>query len=202
MHFMHELRKDTAFFFTLVQQPPVGQGLFITEDSRSHSDTLNKVGLLWTSDQLVTETPTWQYTTLTTDKHPCLLVGFEPTVSASERPQTHTLDSAASGTGIKMFVLEATAPHRARASSITTFLDHTQRRITVGRTPLDEWSARCRDLYLTIHNIPNKHQIAPGGIRTRNPNKRTTADRAATRIGSKILIYMNNCCVDSRYHYL
>ena len=29
------------------------------------------------------------------------------------------------------------------------FLDHTQRRTTVGRTPLDEWSARRRDLYLT-----------------------------------------------------
>ena len=28
------------------------------------------------------------------------------------------------------------------------FLDHTQRRSTVGRTPLDEWSARRRDLYL------------------------------------------------------
>ena len=29
------------------------------------------------------------------------------------------------------------------------FLDHTQRRSTVGRTPLDERSARRRDLYLT-----------------------------------------------------
>jgi len=28
------------------------------------------------------------------------------------------------------------------------FLDHTQGRSTVGRTPLDEWSARRRDLYL------------------------------------------------------
>jgi len=28
------------------------------------------------------------------------------------------------------------------------FLDHTQRRTTVGRTPLDEWSARRRDFYL------------------------------------------------------
>jgi len=28
------------------------------------------------------------------------------------------------------------------------FLDHTQRRTTVGRTPLDEWPARRRDLYL------------------------------------------------------
>jgi hypothetical protein len=33
----------------------------------------------------------------------------------------------------------------------TRFLDHT-RRATVGRTPLDEWSARRRDLYLTPHN--------------------------------------------------
>jgi hypothetical protein len=33
----------------------------------------------------------------------------------------------------------------------TRFLDHTQRRITVSRTPLDEWLARRRDLYLTTH---------------------------------------------------
>ena len=31
------------------------------------------------------------------------------------------------------------------------FLDHTQRSTTVGGTPLDEWSARRRDLYLTQH---------------------------------------------------
>jgi len=28
------------------------------------------------------------------------------------------------------------------------FLDHTRQRTTVGRTPLDEWSACRRDLYL------------------------------------------------------
>ena len=39
----------------------------------------------------------------------------------------------------------------ARAPSFTRFLDHTQRRITFGRTPLDEGSARRRDLYLTTH---------------------------------------------------
>jgi hypothetical protein len=47
------------------------------------------------------------------------------------------------------------SPHWARASSFTRFLDHTQRRTTVGRTRLDEWSARHRDLYLTTHNIHN-----------------------------------------------
>jgi hypothetical protein len=48
-------------------------------------------------------------------------------------------------------------PTRVMASSFFRFLDHTQRRITVGRTPLDEWSARRRDLYLTTHNTQNKH---------------------------------------------
>ena len=36
------------------------------------------------------------------------------------------------------------------------FLDHTQRRSTVGRNPLDEWSARRRDLYLTTHDTHNR----------------------------------------------
>jgi len=43
----------------------------------------------------------------------------------------------------------------AMASSSTRFLDHTQRRTTVGRTPLEEWSARRRDLCLTTHNTHN-----------------------------------------------
>ena len=41
------------------------------------------------------------------------------------------------------------------------FLDHTQRRITVGRTPLDEWSARRRDLYLTTHDTHNRQISMP-----------------------------------------
>ena len=50
---------------------------------------------LWTSDQPVAETSTWQHTALTTDRHPCPPAGFEPIVPASERPQTHDLDRAA-----------------------------------------------------------------------------------------------------------
>jgi len=37
------------------------------------------------------------------------------------------------------------------------FRDHTQWRATVGRTPLDEWSARRRDLYLTTHDTTDKY---------------------------------------------
>ena len=40
------------------------------------------------------------------------------------------------------FVLWRCDPTRVMDSSFWRFLDHTQRRTTVGRTPLDEWSAR------------------------------------------------------------
>ena len=40
-------------------------------------------------------------------------------------------------------------------------LDHTQRCTTVGRTPLDERSARRRDLYLTTHDTYNRQISMP-----------------------------------------
>ena len=41
------------------------------------------------------------------------------------------------------------------------FLDHTQWRTTFGRTPLDEWSGRRRDLYLTTHDTHNRQISMP-----------------------------------------
>ena len=41
------------------------------------------------------------------------------------------------------------------------FLDHTHRRTTVGRTPLDERSASRRDLYLTTHDTHNRQISMP-----------------------------------------
>jgi len=52
-------------------------------------------------------------------------------------------------------------PTRVMASSFLRFLDHIQRRTTVGRTPLGEWSARRRDLYLTTHNTHNRQTSMP-----------------------------------------
>jgi hypothetical protein len=52
-------------------------------------------------------------------------------------------------------------PTRFMASSFLRFLDHTQQRTTVGRTSLDEWSARRRDLYLTTHNTHNRQISMP-----------------------------------------
>jgi hypothetical protein len=65
------------------------------------------------------------------------------------------------------------SPARAMASSFTRFLDHTQRRVTVGRTPLEEWSARRRGLYLTTHTT-DIH--APHGIRTHDRSRRAAVD--------------------------
>ena len=75
------------------------------------------------------------------------------------------------------FVLRCESPKWAMASPFLRFLDHTQRRITVGRTPLDEWSARHRDLYLTTQNNHNRQtSMPPGGIRTHNLSRRVAVD--------------------------
>jgi len=83
----------------MAQQPPVDQRLLIIEASRSHSDTPQSIGLLWTSDQPVPETSTWQNTTLTWDKHSCPPTEFEPTIPVSERPHTHAFDRVATEIG-------------------------------------------------------------------------------------------------------
>jgi len=59
------------------------------------------------------------------------------------------------------FFLWRCDPTRVMVSSLLRFLDHTQWRTTVGRTPLDEWSARRRDLYLTTHDIHNRQTSMP-----------------------------------------
>jgi hypothetical protein len=59
------------YFFPMARQPLGVLGNLIIEASRSHSDTPHSVGLLWTSDQPVAETSTWQHTTLKTNRHLC-----------------------------------------------------------------------------------------------------------------------------------
>jgi hypothetical protein len=76
--------------------PIVGWGLII-KASRSYSDTPHLSGLLWTSDQSVAETYTWQHTTLTRDI--LTPAGFEPAIPARQRPQANVLDCLATGIG-------------------------------------------------------------------------------------------------------
>ena len=62
---------------------------------------------------------------------------------------------------IIFFLLWRCSPTRVMSSSFLRFLDHTQRRTTVGRTSLGEWSARGRDLNLTTHNTHNRQTSKP-----------------------------------------
>jgi len=73
---------------------------------------------------------------------------------------------------------------------ITRFLDHTQRRTTIRRTPLDEWSVCRRDLYLTTYKSYNGQIYIPpagfGGIPTIPAGERPQThalDRAAAGTG-------------------
>jgi len=90
------------------------------------------------------------------------------------------------------FFLWRCDPTRVMASSFLMFLDHTQRRSTVGRTPLEEWSARHRDLYLTTHDTHNRQtSMFPVGFEpTISAGERSQTyalDSAATGTGTHIL---------------
>jgi len=81
------------------------------------------------------------------------------------------------------FLPECNSHGRAGASSLRRFsltLTHT----TLGKTPLDEWSARRRDLYLTPQNTHKRYPCPPAGFEPAMPacNRPQThaMDRAAT----------------------
>ena len=86
------------FFFTMAQHLLVGQGVLIIEYSWSHSDTIHPVG---TSGRVIslTQRPlpdNIQYSQETDIHAPA---GFEPTIPANKRLQTHALEPAATGIG-------------------------------------------------------------------------------------------------------
>jgi len=76
-------------------------------------------------------------------------------LSPQRRPHKFTSNK------LTFFLLWRYDPTRVTASSFTRFLDYTWRHTTVGRTPLDEWSARRRDLYLTTHDTHNRQISMP-----------------------------------------
>jgi len=95
-----------------------------------------------------------------------------------------------------LFFLWRCGPTWSMTSSFLRFLDHT-RRTTVDRTPLDEWSARRRDLYLTTHNTHNRQTSMPtvGFEPTISAGERPQTynlDRAATGTGEKVTLNNKN----------
>ena len=86
------------------------------------------------------------------------------------------------------FFLWRCGPTQVMASSFLMFLDHTQWCTTVGGTPLGEWSACRRDLYLTTHNTCDRQTSMPpvGFEPTISAGERLQTyalDRAATGTG-------------------
>ena len=73
-----------------------------------HNDAPQSAGLLWTSDQFVAETSTWQNTQHSQHTNLHVPVGFEPTISSGERPQTYALDRAATETGFHLLLASIT----------------------------------------------------------------------------------------------
>jgi hypothetical protein len=97
----------------------------------------------------------------------------------------HTLVVSSQSYHRKFVCFWRDSPQWDRASSFTRLLNHTQRRTTVGKTPLGKWPARRRDLYMTIHNIHNRQTSMPPAefkptISADEPPQAYALDRAAT----------------------
>jgi hypothetical protein len=84
-------------------RPKAGYGFLILEVSRSH--TMTHHSRQDSSGQMISlsqrHLPDNTQHSKQTNIH--AEVGFEPTIPAGERPQTHTLDRAATGTGTKKY---------------------------------------------------------------------------------------------------
>ena len=80
----------------LARQPPVGQCILIQEFSRSHTTTHRSRQDC--SGIVISPSPR-PLPDNSHDRHPCPRVGFDPTISAGERPNTYVLDREATGTG-------------------------------------------------------------------------------------------------------
>jgi hypothetical protein len=104
------------------------------------------------------------------------------------------------------FLLWRCDPTRVMASSFLRFLDHTQLRSTVGRTPLKEWSAHRRDLYLITHNTHNRQtfmtpvEFEPTISAGERPQT-NALDRAATGTG-RIAVYVTKVTLLKQCHII
>ena len=94
------------FLFAVALRPNAGHGLLILDVSRSHTTThhsrLDSSGRVISSSQrpLPDNTRHSQQTNIHAP------VGFEPKISAGERPQTYTLDGAATGSGTVFLICD------------------------------------------------------------------------------------------------
>jgi hypothetical protein len=71
------------------------------------------------------------------------------------------------------FIFMAKQPLLGSEPSHYRYFTITLRHTRLGKTPLDEWSIRLRDFYLTTHNTHNRHtSMPPAGLEPTNSNPR------------------------------
>ena len=90
------------------------------------------------------------------------------------------------------FAFGVTAPSGLRPPHYRGFTI-TLRRTIIDRTPLNEWTSRRREIYLTTHTPTQDRPPWPGSVRTRKPSKRADADhhlRPRGYWGRKFLLTM------------
>jgi hypothetical protein len=80
------------------------------------------LGLLWTSDQLVEETPTWEHTTLTTEKLPCSRRGANPQSQQVSSCKTYALPCATTATGHCIFTPDYFLTGRSNLDELSIYV--------------------------------------------------------------------------------
>ena len=117
-------------------------------------------------------------------------------------PRVYTVPTESSSLSIPFFYVACSPIAGYGLLVLEAFRDHTQRHTTFGRTPLEEWSARRRNLYLTTHNTHNRQtSMSPAGFEptiSAGERPQTYAlDRAATGTGYQYRYYYQNY-----YHHI
>jgi hypothetical protein len=121
----------------------------------------------------------------------CLLVAIRRPQCCYFSFHKNNLTKVTYGIPRKSIFLIAWLPLVAKALLIVESSRSHSRHTTLGRTPLDEWSARRRDLYLTTHNTHKRQtSMPPAGFESAIPASELpqthALDGAATGIGSKV----------------
>jgi hypothetical protein len=96
----------TFFFLQWRKRPPVGQGLLIVEASHDHTQTHTTLGRTPLDEWSARRRDLYLTTHDTHNRQTSMLsAGFEPAITASERPKTHALDARPLGSapGVRIF---------------------------------------------------------------------------------------------------
>ena len=88
----------------------------------------------------------------------------------------------------RLFLARQPPPQWARASSLTRILDHTQRRTTVSRPPLDKWSAHYKD----------SRPQWPRGLRRRSTAVRLLGSWVQIPPGARTFVCCDCCVLSGR----